>query len=956
MPIPILATKLFIPPPRPNFVPRPRLIEQLNEGLQRKVTLISASAGFGKTTLISSWIYDLRFTIYESLAEAASHEMLVNRKSKIVNRVAWLSLDEADSDPTRFLTYSVAALQTVAPQIGLGVMAALQSPQPPSTDALLTTLLNEIAARPDKLILVLDDYHLIDSGGPLGAVDQALAFVIDHLPPQMNLVIATREDPQLPLARLRVRNQLTELRAADLRFTPSEAATFLNQIMQLKLTVEDVAALESRTEGWIAGLQLAALSMRGRKDVAGFIRAFAGDNRHIVDYLVEEVLQHQPEPTRTFLLCTSILERLCGDLCDAVMKGLKIEDARLNARNPQSRISNLHSQSILEHLERANLFVIPLDDARHWFRYHHLFAELLRTHLLEQLPDQVPLLHQRASVWYEAHSHPADAIHHAFAADDFARAARLIEGEWRNHHRTQFRSAALLGWMKALPDAMVRASPSLSTGFAWELLNNGEMEAAESRLHDAEQALDKAASDLHIEQTRTLSMEIATASAYLALAHNDLPGAIAFAQRAIDLCPTDDHLARALVEALWGLAKMATGDLAGAHRSLVAAQRGVLQAGNVLFAIGMTYSVADIQIAQGRLRAAIHTYEEALQLAGMDDAATQAHSLLQGTADLYLGLSDLHHKLGNWAEARYYLQKSEELGEAVALSNWPYRLRLIQARMKQSEGDLAGALLLLDEAARFVYPAPVPEVRPLAAMKAQIWIAQGQLTDALIWVGERGLSSDDNLSFLREFEHITLARLLIASYRQDGQPRTIQEAIGLLARLLQAAAAGEWMGSVIEILLLQALAHQACSDMPQALPALERSLTLAEPEGYVRLFVDEGAPMWQLLSAAAARGTLPDYTGKLLAALTIEQPTGSSKSASPSAPAAHPLIDPLSQRELEVLHLIAQGLSNQAIGARLFLALDTVKGHNRRIFDKLQVQRRTEAVAKARSLNLLSLP
>jgi LuxR family maltose regulon positive regulatory protein len=537
----------------------------------------------------------------------------------------------------------------------------------------------------------------------------------------------------------------------------------------------------------------------------------------------------------------------------------------------------------------------------------------------------------------------------------------LIEREWRNHHRSQFRSAAVLEWMKQLPEAMVRASPSLSTGYAWELLNNGALAEAERHLDDAEDRLDVIArgdvpseTTIGEEQMRSLQVDIASARVYLAQSSDDLPGAIRHAQRALDLCPTDDHLARALVEALLGLVMMANGDLAGAYRLLTAAQRGVLQAGNVLFAIGMTYSVADIQVAQGRLRAAIRTYEEALQLGGVDNATTQAHPTLQGTADLYLGLSDLHHELGNWTEARAYLQKSEELGEAMALPNWPYRLRLVQARMKQSEGDLDGALRLLDEAARFAYPAPAPEVRPLAAMKTRVWIAQGKLMDAQAWVRQRDLSVDDDLNFRREFEHITLARLLIATYQRQRDAYTLQQATGLLARLLQAAEQGERLGSVIEILLLKALACQAADDTAGALVALKQALTLAETEGYVRIFVVEGAPMRQLLLAVAARGTLPGYTSKLLAALNNEQPTGIGQSYPSIAPAAQPLIEPLSQRELEVLHLIAQGFSNQEIGTRLFLALDTVKGHNRRIFDKLQVQRRTEAVAKARSLNLLS--
>src|SRR6266700_5114176 len=407
MPTSILATKLYLPRLRPNVVSRPRLLERLNEGLHRKLTLISAPAGFGKTTLVSEWI------------------------EGIGRPTAWLSLDEGENDPTRFLAYLVAALQTIAATIGKGVLGVLQSPQPPPPEAILTALLNEITTLPDNFVLVLDDYHVIDAK----PVDIALTYLVEHLPPQMHLVIATREDPQLPLARLRAQGQLIELRAADLRFTPSEAAEFLNQVMGLNLSAQDIAALEDRTEGWIVGLQLAALSMQGHQDVPGFIRAFAGDHRYIVDYLVAEVLQRQPESVRSFLLQTSILDRLHGPLCDAVT-GQEEGNARLEA------------------LERGNFFVVPLDDQRHWYRYHHLFAEVLSAHLMAEQPDQISTLHRRASEWYEQHGSAADAIRHALAAFDFERAAHLIEPAVPAMRRIR-QEATVLGWLKVLPDELV---------------------------------------------------------------------------------------------------------------------------------------------------------------------------------------------------------------------------------------------------------------------------------------------------------------------------------------------------------------------------------------------------------------------------------------------------------------------------------------------------------------------
>ena len=449
----ILTTKLYISPARLKVVHRSRLIERLNEGLQRKLTLISAPAGFGKTTLASEWV-------------AGSGRP-----------AAWLSLDEGDSTPACFLAYLVAALQTLASSyacagnIGEGVQGALQSPQSPSIESILTVLINEIAAIPDDFALVIDDYHVIDTK-PVGgstSVDETVTFLLEHLPPQMHLVIATREDPNLPLARLRARGQLTELRVADLRFSPAEAAEFLNQVMGLNLSSEQVGSLETRTEGWIAGLQLAALSMQGREDVPGFIRAFAGDHRYIVDYLVEEVLQHQPEQIRSFLLQTSILDRLSGPLCEAVTE-------------------QQESNMLLGALERGNLFVYLLDDKRHWFRYHQLFADVLKAHLMEEQPDRVPALHQRASEWYHQNGLPAEAIRHALAATDFERAAGLVELAWPEMDRNR-QSARWLGWAKALPDELVRARPVLSAAYAWAYLDRGKLEEGEARLRDAERWL-----------------------------------------------------------------------------------------------------------------------------------------------------------------------------------------------------------------------------------------------------------------------------------------------------------------------------------------------------------------------------------------------------------------------------------------------------------------------------------
>jgi LuxR family maltose regulon positive regulatory protein len=891
---------------------RPRLTERLNQGLHRKLTLISAPAGFGKTTLVSEWV--------------ATDGL----------RVAWLSLDEGDNEPTRFLSYLVAALQTIAPNIGEGVLRALASPQPPPTEPLLTTLLNEITTIQESFVFVLDDYHIIEAK----AIDRALTFLLEHLPPQMNLVITTREDPQLPLARLRARGQLTELRANDLRFTPAEAAGFLNQLMGLNLSARDIADLEARTEGWIAGLQLAAISMQGHKDTTGFIQAFTGSHHFVLDFLVEEVLEQQSEKVQKFLLFTSILDRLCGSLCETVL----LEPVG-------------SGQSTLEYIEHANLFIVPLDNERRWYRYHHLFGDLLRQRLYQDTASstqaaglEVAELHKRASTWYANNDLPAEAIHHALAAGDFALAAGLIELAWPAMDG-RFQSATWLGWARLLPDEIVHTRPVLSVAYGWALLNGGELETAEQWLDLATRLLNNPVTAMVIvdeAQFRTLPASIATARAYQAQARGDVPGSVKYARQALDLLPADNHLRRGPAAALLGLAQWANGDLEAAHRALDEAMANFQKTGNLHFAISGTYGLADIRITQGRLREAIKTYTRVLQL-----VLEQGEPLLRGTADLYLGLSDLYREQGDMEAATENLQHCEELGEQLALMGWHNRWCPVKARFKVTQGDLAGALDLLDEAVRHYRRTPVPDVRPLAALKARVWVAMGRLNEAQRWVQEQNLSVDDSLSYMREAEYITLARILIAEYQREPSDATIQKALRLLDRLRQAAEVGGRFGSVIEIGVLQALAHQSQGNLAPALVALESVLKLAEPEGYVRIFVDEGIPMAELLSEAAVRRIMPDYTGKLLAYFEAEKPKSKDKANLPLVTSDRPLIEPLSPRELEVLQLMAQGLSNQEISERLFLALSTVKGHNRIIFAKLEVQRRTEAVARARELGLL---
>jgi LuxR family maltose regulon positive regulatory protein len=884
-------------------VARPRLSERLSRGAEAALTLVSAPAGFGKTTLLAEW-----------LAVAAAGE----------RSVAWLSLDQRDNDPASFWTYLVAALNTGVPGEGAG--ALLQPPQPPN-EAGLVALLNDLDAISNDVMLVLDDYHVIDARD----VQDGMAFLLEHLPPQIHLVIASRTDPPLPLARLRGRGELAEIRAADLRFTPGEAAAYLNEVMGLVLTAADVAALEGRTEGWIAALQLAALSMQGREDVTAFIDGFAGDDRYIVDFLAEEVLQRQPEHVQHFLLQTSILDRLSGPLCDAVT-GQDGGKAKLAA------------------LERGNLFLVPLDDRRQWYRYHQLFADVLHARLRDEQPDDVPDLHRRASGWHEQNGEPSEAIRHALAAGDFGRAAGLIELAIPAMRQSR-QEAAVLGWLELLPDEVVRVRPVLSVGFAGTLLASGEYEGVEARLRDAERWLGgatglgegsqaPAAKMIVVDEAefRRLPAEIELYRAAQALVRGDGPGTVRHARRALELSPADDHLGRASAAALMGLASWASGDLEAGYSGYAECMAGLRRAGHIADTFGCAIALADIRRTQGRLGEAMRTYEQALQRASQPGGP-----VLRGTADMYVGMSELHRERDDLPAATQQLRRSQELGEHTGLPQNRYRWRVAMARIREAEGDLGGALDLLNEAERLYVGDFFPNVRPVPALKARLRVAQGELGEALGWARERGLSVTDDLSYLRESEHITLARVLLARYTAERAERPIQEATRLLERLLRAAEEGRRTGSVIEILVLQALTHQARDDIPAALASLRRALTLAEPESYVRIFADEGPSMASLLRAAAKLRITPSYVRRLLAAVNKTRD---------SMPASQGLTEPLSERELDVLRLLGTDLGGPDIARELIVSLHTVRTHTKNIYAKLGVNNRRAAVRRARELDL----
>jgi LuxR family maltose regulon positive regulatory protein len=897
---PLLATKLHVPRRRSDLVARPRLLERLSRESDPKLTLVSAPAGFGKTTLLAEWLAAVS-------ADGRS--------------VAWLSLDKSDNNPTLFWTYLIGALETAAEGVGGRALSLLQSPQPP-VEAVLATLLNELSALPNDVVLVLDDYHLIEAD----EVKDGMAFLLEHLPPQLHLVITSRADPALPLARMRGRGELAEIRAADLRFTSGEAAAYLNGVMGLALTAADVAALEGRTEGWIAALQLAALSMQGRDDVAAFIAGFAGDDRYIVDYLAEEVLARQPDHVRHFLLKTSVLDRLSGPLCDAV--------------------TGQHGgKAMLESLDRANLFVVPLDDRRRWYRYHHLFADVLRTRLLDEHPGQVAALHHRASQWYEQDGEPAEAIRHALAAGDVERAAGLVELAIPELRRSR-QEATIRGWLDAIPDDVVRARPVLAVGFIGALMSSGELEDVEDRLSDAERWLEPAG-DLEGGWAPPAGMVVVDEAelarlpgavelyrAALALVRGDGPATVGHARRAIQRAAENDHLTRAGASALLGLALWGDGDLEAAHRAYSVCVEGMRRTGHIADVLGCSITLADIRSTQGRLSEALRTYEGALRLASNQDGTVP-----RGTADMYVGMSQIACERDDLAAATQHLLHAEELGEHTWLPQNPYRWRVAMARVREAEGDLDGALDLLEEAERVYTGDFAPNVRPIPALRARVLATHGRVGEASAWAREQGLSATDDLSYLREFEHITLARVLVARYREQRAASQLHDAAQLLERLLQAAEAGERAGSVIEILVLQALTAHAGDDVPGALAALERALTLAEPEGYVRVFAAEGPPMASLLRRVARERTTWDYARRLL---------------SVDSPAGRRLVEPLSERELEVLRLLGTDLGGPDIARELSVSLNTLRTHTKSIYAKLGVNSRRAAVRQATQLNLLS--
>lgn len=900
----ILTTKFYIPPTRPELISRQRLIEKIQAGLHRKLTLISAPAGFGKTTLVTEWA--ARFATDKA-------------------QIAWLSLDQSDNDPARFLTYFISGLKQIEgmpDDFGETSLAMLNSPQLPPMDDMLVPLINEIAKHPTKIVFVLDDFHLIEQQ----PVHDALIFLFENQPQNLHLVMTTRVDPPLPLPRLRSRCQLTELRAADLRFTLTETAEFLNRAMGLQLSEGEISALESRTEGWIVGLQMAALSMQGSEDHASFVQSFTGSHHLVLDYLIEEVLQRQPEQIRSFLLQTSLLDRLSGDLCQFVT-GYE------------------NSGEILHSLSRGSLFVVPLDDQRQWYRYHHLFADVLQSRLIEQQPDQVAVLHRRASEWFEENHQSEMAVQHALAAPDYEKAAELIELIWPSITGNMLETK-WLSWVKALPAEILKVRPNLSYQHASTLMLFGDLEGAEHHLQEAEHWLTREHGKeppfgvVFADEAQWLAMplSIAIARSFLAQARGDFPGTVKYAQHVLDQLPEDgDPVIWGRATTLLGLASWSNGDLFAAKRAFADFVAKMQAAGNIMQAYDAVFVLAEIIAAQGHLREAMATCEKYLKL-----GADQGGSMPLGSEDLYRGLGEISIEQDDLEAAEENLARSKQLGEQDSQSDWQRRWCVSQARFKAAQGDLDAALALLDEAELLAIRNPLPNVRPIPAQRARIYLAQGRLASAQNWVLERELTVDDDLNYLYEFEHLTVARVLIVQFRQDRESETLDDLMQMLERLHDAAKKGRRTASLIEILVLQALTFEAQDDFEAAIIPLEQALTLAEPEGYARIFISEGPPMVRLLDQALSQEISPNYVRRLKAKFPLEE-----------VEHALGLIDPLSQRELEVLQLIAGGLTNQEIADQLYLALNTVKVHTRNIYGKLDTHHRAEAIAKARRLGLL---
>ncbi|MGD9793501.1 MAG: LuxR C-terminal-related transcriptional regulator [Acidimicrobiia bacterium] len=914
----LLATKLHTPQRRREVIDRPRLTGVLLHADAPPMTLVSAPAGFGKTTLLSA-----------SLATPGHYG----------GSVAWLSLDGGDNAPALFGGYVVAAVRRVAPEIGVAAEAMLRSSEP--LRSVLTALINDIVVSGIDLVIVLDDYHVIDSA----EVHEAVEFLVDHAPAHLQLMLATRSDPPLPLARWRARCVLREIRAADLRFSTAEAATYLNTSMGLALEGDDVRSLGARTEGWIAALQLAAISMRGRDDISGFIDTFTGDDRFVVDYLAQEVLDRQSTATRDFLMMTSVLDRFTGALCDTVT-------------------GTTGGKRTLEWLDRANLFVVALDDRRHWYRYHHLFADVLRARLLDEQPELVGELHRRASDWFDRHGDSGAAIEHALAGGAFERAAALIEMAAPALRRTR-QESMLRRWLESLPEPLFDARPVLTLSLVGARMASNDTRGVAELLDVADRWLDEPGdatgwidtADMadagapivfdHDEFVR-LPAQVAVLRAGMALLAGDLAATVVHARRARALAGPNDHMPHGAAAALLGLAHWSRGELADARQRYTEAVSRFVTAEHISDVLGCSLALADIQIAQGRLSDAASTYESALHHAA-------SSSTLRGTADMHVGLAELHLITDELDDAARHLAISSELGERAGLPQNRYRWLVASALLHQARQQRAQALVELAEAERCFNSDFSPSIRPVPAVLARLQLADGDLASAMQWMAARDLGPADELSYVHEYEHITVARVMLAM-SMAGENESLDEVTGLLDRLLESALSGGRLGAVIEVKVLQAVAHMARDERHAATVSLEQALRCAEPEGHVLVFVEAGDALQPLLHAASFADGAARHADRVLEALA--------RTLDPSAVAvdatgngAGPtmnrrMVDPLSGRELDALRLLRSDLSGPDIARELHVSLNTVRSHTKSIYSKLGATNRREAIRLARECGL----
>lgn len=892
MTIQILNTKLYVPSPHAKLVDRPRLIGRLDQGLSNKLILVSAPTGFGKTTLVSNWI----------------------RKLELPS--IWISLDVEDNDPSRFLSYLDAAFVQEFPELDSGIQGILTLPGLPAADVVLTPLVNELAELSSDLILIFDDYYVIKAQ----FIHDMLNFMVNHFPPNVHLLVASREDPPLPLAHMRARQQLAEIRADDLRFMPEETKSFLNQMMGLNLTEKNINALESRTEGWIAGLQLAALSLQSEENATDFISAFMGDDRFVADYLITEVVNRLSAEARDFLLKTSILDRFSAPLCDAVTE-------------------HSNSQMALDALEQSNMFLVPLDHKREWFRYHHLFSSLLQHRLTQLQPDTVLELHRRAAAWFEQNQLAAEAVNHALAGEDYECAARQAE---RVAQMTLQQGAfgTLLGWLEKIPDHLIRDRPWLSIYHAWAItLTRRQWEKAEPKLQDAEKHIH---SNSRPADSEAMLGHIETIRAHIALLAEDLPRAIDLILQARKRLPEDDLFLQGASLISLGRAYFLLGDFDNAEQYLSEASNTDRDYSFVLMMVAI-YLRVRLKIAQGQLQSAIwicQTFSKFVEKKSWD--------LSPAIGYYHLAMGDLLREQNDLEQADEHLMEAVEQAKRAANPDMLVGCYVALTQVRQAQGNLKGATETVELAEMAVrnYGIKLLWTTPsVVAYRIQVCLAQNNLVAALHWTKESGLDANEDIDFHHEVENFTKARLLIA----QGNER-LDDALALLDRLHQHAEAGQRKRSIIEVRICQALAYHQKNELDLALSSLTEALLLAEPEGFVRIFLDKGNEMSALLQLAKDQGVGNSYVDRLQTAMHGVKVDPISSLESPGLP--H-LLEPLSKRELEVLQTLSEGLTNKEIARKLFLSVSTVKVHTHRIYRKMNVNSRTEATVKARSLNIL---